>query len=75
MQNPSARVVIVSMVPVDVPTEPLEPPPEPVPGCGVPLALGRGPPVSYTLRVHMATGLTRLHTPESVVGVAAAELT
>ena len=35
-------------------------PPPPLP------AGGRGAPVSYTLRVQTATGLTRLQTPESV---------
>lgn len=61
---------------MEVPTEPLEPPPLGVfPDLGVPLALGRDPPLSCTFRVHMAIGLARLHTPESVVGVASAELT
>jgi len=36
---------------------------------------GRGAPVTWTLRVHTATGLTRLQTPERVVGLAAALFT
>jgi hypothetical protein len=42
-------------------------PPDPVPG--------RGAPVTWTLRVHTATGLTRLQTPERVVGLAEALFT
>ena len=82
MQNPSAIVDIVMIVPAGpavseaalLPLPALLPvlllfpvpvataPPDPVPG--------RGAPVVSTLRVHRATGLTRLQTPERVVEAA-----
>ena len=82
MQNPSAMLDIVMIVPVgpavsEVALLPLPElllvlllffvlvttaPPDPVPGSGA--------PVVSTLRVHRATGLMRLQTPERVVAAA-----
>jgi hypothetical protein len=78
MQNPSAMLDIVMIVPVGPAVSEAEAallplpvlllvllttaPPDPVPG--------RGAPVVSTLRVHRATGLTRLQTPERVVDAA-----
>ena len=91
MQNPRAILDIAMIVPVGRAASEGEPLLLPLPPLLAPALLllffvlvttaplapvpGRGAPVTWTLRVHMATGLTRLQTPERVVGLAEALFT